>query len=297
MILVLGEILFDIFPAYKRIGGAPFNNAFHLKNLGFPVRFVSRVGNDIHGREILAFLDQNDFNTNDIQRDQDHDTGTVKIAMDTDGTHSFSIIPDTAYDHITFDNKLAELSSRPWDLIYFGTLIQRSQNNTRLIQKILDQKSEKTKIFCDINLRPDCYTRDTLGTSLTAADILKLNQEELEEISKSREKNDSLEEQARQLMKTHSLELVILTLGKMGSLWVTEKKCHKSPSAAPLSIVDTVGAGDAYAAMAAAGKLVGLPDKTVISLAQEFAGRICGIKGTLPENMDIYQEFKGRLTY
>ncbi len=298
MILVIGEILFDIFPSYKRMGGAPFNFAFHLKNLGFPVRFISRVGNDIPGREILDFLDQNGFDTNDIQRDQENDTGTVKISMDKNGTHTFSIVHDTAYDHIAFDERLADLSIRPWDLIYFGTLIQRSPDNALVIQKILSQKSRKTKIFCDINLRPDCYTDATLGACLKAADILKLNQEELDEISKGEkntQKNITIEKQAALLRKTHSLELVILTLGKMGSLWITQKDCLKSPDTDPLPMKDTVGAGDAYAAMSAAGWLAGLSYETVICLAQEFAGRICVIKGALPKNMDIYEEFKERL--
>ncbi len=293
MILVLGEILFDLFPTYKRIGGAPFNFAFHLKGLGFPVRFISRVGNDTHGKEILDFLEQNKFDTNDIQRDTDHATGTVTIALDNDGSHTFSIISDTAYDHIAFDARMEALCHSPWDLLYFGTLIQRTQNGANLVQKVLSKKQGKAVGFCDINLRPGCYTKTSLEASLRAADILKLNQEELEEIC-NKERKQTLEEQVTQLIKTHSLDLVILTLGELGSQWFTEKRCHKAPATKDQPIIDTVGAGDAYAAMAVAGQLSGLSDAAAMELAREFAGNICGFKGALPDK-DIYQKFKRRL--
>lgn len=300
MILVLGEILFDLFPNGKRIGGAPFNFAFHLKGLGFPVRFISRVGNDIHGKQILAFLEQNGFNTDDIQRDPDHATGTVSISLDNNANHTFSIISNTAYDHIAFDTHLAKLCHTPWDLLYFGTLIQRTSKGAHLIQKVLSNQRGKSIRFCDINLRPDCYTQASLGASLGAADILKLNLAELEEICGKQRKDQPLETQVTQLMMTqfmmtHSLDLVILTLGEQGSQWFTHKGCHKSGSARNPPIIDTVGAGDAYAAMAVAGRLSGICDAVTMDLAQKFAGLICGFKGALPDNNDIYLEFKKRL--
>ena len=295
MILVIGEILFDLFPTYKRIGGAPFNFAFHLKKLGLPVRFVSRVGNDIHGNQILDFLELNQFDTKDIQRDPEHATGTVAIDLDKDGNHTFSIISDTAYDHIAFDKNLEALCHRPWDLLYFGTLIQRTPNGAKLVQKLLSKKSRKAVGFCDINLRPDCYTRATIEASLKAADILKLNQEELEKISGDEKKDQTLGKQVSRLMTTHSLDLVILTLGEQGSKWFTKTTSKQRSATRNQPIIDTVGAGDAYAAMAVAGLLSGLPNTAAMELARKFAGNICGFKGAIPDNNDIYQKFKGRL--
>jgi fructokinase len=295
MILVLGEILFDLFPTYNRIGGAPFNFAFHLKGLGFPVRFVSRVGNDVLGKQILDFLEQNGFNTDDIQRDPEHNTGTVTVAMDNDGNHTFSIIPDTAYDHIVFDTHLAALCCRPWDLVYFGSLIQRTPNGARLVQKVLSKKQENALRFCDINLRPGCYTQASLAESLNLADVLKLNREELEEISGINSRDKSYGEQVTRLMMAHSLDLVILTLGKQGSQWFTKKTCRKALATTNQPIIDTVGAGDAYAAMAVAGRLSRLSDAVTMDLAREFAGYICGFKGALPDGRDIYQDFTRRL--
>jgi len=295
MIIVIGEILFDLFPTGKRIGGASFNFAFHLKNLGFPVRFISRVGNDLHGKEILDFLEQNNFNTDDIQRDTDHATGTVKIAMDGDGNHTFSIISDTAYDHIVFNTRTQKLSSRPWDIFYFGTLIQRTLNGAGLVQQVLSRKQDSARGFCDINLRPGCYTHTSLRASLKGADILKLNQEELDEIWGRQKQGHTTEEHVTRLMQAHCLELVILTLGKQGSRWFTKKACHSALAKKVLPVIDTVGAGDAYAAMAVAGRLSHIPDDKAMVLAGEFAGRICGFKGALPDSRNIYKDFSRRL--
>ena len=295
MILVLGEILFDLFPRFRRIGGAPFNFAFHLKKLGFPVRFISRVGADALGREILSFLSRHLFDLNDIQIDPDHDTGTVKVTM-SEKEHTFTIIADTAWTHIAFDERLVTLLQKPCDLLYFGSLVQHSENGFQLIQRVMDQKKTETRVFCDINLRPDSYNQAVIKASLAAADILKLNQDEFKKISsKTKTDNHTVEEIMDQLMRSHELELMILTLGSHGSQWVCRGKKYQRTTIAQTQLVDTVGAGDAYAAISAAGFLTGLPIETIMGLASDFAGYICTIKGALPEDERIYTEFKKRI--
>jgi fructokinase len=296
MILVTGEILFDIFPAYKRMGGAPFNFAYHMKKLGFPVRFISRVGNDDLGNEILAFLKTHDFNPEDIQIDAHHPTGTVKVDVLGKGEHAFTIAKDTAYDHIDAAPIHQLLSGTTPDLIYFGSLIQRTQNNFKLLQDILNKKSPGTISFCDINLRPDCYTEQTVKASLNAANILKLNTDELESLAFCPDVNPSHEKSAGQLMKTHHLKTIILTMGEKGSRWFTaDSDRHIGPPAASLDIADTVGAGDAYAAMSVAGILKNMPVEKIIPLAAEFASYVCSIQGALIQDFGVYQTFKNKL--
>ena len=98
MILVIGEILFDVYPNYRRLGGAPFNFAYHLKNFGFDVRFISRIGRDDAGREILHRLELAGFDLNDIQVDDLHPTGSVNVRLDKSGAPRFDIISNVAYD-------------------------------------------------------------------------------------------------------------------------------------------------------------------------------------------------------
>lgn len=296
MILVTGEILFDVFPDYKRLGGAPFNFAYHMKKLGFPVRFISRVGNDDLGNEILNFLAIHNFNSEDVQIDEHHPTGTVRVEVQGKGQHTFAIAKNTAYDHIDAAPIHKLLSGTTPDIIYFGTLIQRTQNNFDLLQEILHKKSPGTKSFCDINLRSDCYTAQTVKASLNCANIVKLNTDELESPAVCPDIQPSHEMAAAQLMKTHHLETIILTMGEQGSQWFTsDSGRHRGPSAASLDIADTVGAGDAYAAMSVAGILKNMPVEEIIPLSAEFASHVCSIQGALIQDIEVYQTFKNKL--
>jgi len=296
MILVTGEILFDVFPDSRRMGGAPFNFAYHLKQLGFPVRFISRVGNDDLGNEILTFLNTHGFNPQDIQIDEAHPTGTVRIDVQSKGEHTFTIAKDMAYDYIDAAPIYQLLSGTTPDLIYFGTLIQRTQNNFDLLQKILHKKSSETISFCDINLRPDCHTRQTITASLHGADILKLNTDELQSLALGTDAQASHEMIAAQLMKTHGIKTIILTMAERGSQWFTlDSGHHIGSSAVSLDIADTVGAGDAYAAMSVAGILKNMPLEKIIPLAAEFASHVCGIHGALIQDAAVYQTFKKKL--
>ena len=294
MILVIGEILFDLFANSKKLGGAPFNFAFHLKKLGFPVRFVSRVGKDALGREVLDFLKQHQFDLSDIQIDPDHYTGTVNVTMSHE-SHTFTITPDTAWAHLAFDRGISTLLRQSCDLLYFGSLIQHSKKGISLIQKVMGQKQSGTTVFCDLNLRPGFYGPEVIKAVLRASDILKLSQEEWLEISDIRISETLNKETMDSFMTAHDLKSIILTMGSLGSQWITrEKNYHCTPF--PLeNVVDTVGAGDAYAAISAAGWLKKLPVDTIMGLASEFAGYICGIEGALPEDESIHNDFRQRI--
>ncbi len=331
MILVIGEILFDIFPGYKRLGGAPFNFAFHLKKIGMPVAFISRVGNDNDGNKILDFLDSCGFDLENIQIDPLHKTGRVIINIDENGYHNFNIIKNVAYDYIEYNNHLDFLLKDHAKFIYFGSLIQRTPNGFNTLQRILSRKHGSIKKFCDINLRPGCWTTSLVQSCLQQSDILKLSHEELFDIippqykihgtsrsqynihggSNSQLKNESLlrtgcygdfcmknnsySDIIDYLMHEYELEAVILTLGKDGSHWFTREHHHKVGPVNISLMKDTVGAGDAYAAMAAACYLKGLNIEETMSLASAFASRICMIKGALPDSDEIYSEFKEKI--
>ncbi|MCF8114386.1 MAG: carbohydrate kinase [Desulfotignum sp.] len=292
MILVTGEILFDLFKDRKRMGGAPFNFAFHLKKLGFDVRFVSRVGKDDLGKEILDFLASHGFDTKDIQIDPDLPTGTVTVTS-SKNSHTFTITPDTAWDRTAFSGRMAACLKQGPDLIYFGSLVQRTSRGHALIDQIMTEKQGKTKVFCDINLRPASYTKTVVETCLSAADILKLNQEELAEIKG--DAGTSHKTAARKLMSAHGIQLVILTLGSDGSTWITPDTTIHRPAVTPERIKDTVGAGDAYAAVCAAGILKNLPFETCMDLASAFASHICTMEGALPKKDNKYREIKQRI--
>ena len=291
MILVVGEILYDLFADYKRLGGAPFNFAFHLKNLGFPVRFISRIGNDTDGRDILKKLEQFGFNPDDIQIDPVHPTGNVQVRLDENGVPDFKITPDVAYDYIEFVQEVHAPLIHTSGLIYFGSLVQRSELGFSNIQAILSHKPPSARCFYDINLRRSCYNDIIIQTSLSQTDILKINEEERDEVKRILNYNKDSETFMQYLMDTYALEVISLTKGDHGSEIYTREGLFSIETTKIDKVIDSVGAGDAYAAMLAAGILRQWPPDIILNRASLFALQICKIEGAIPESVSFYEPF------
>lgn len=292
MILSIGEILFDVFPQYRRIGGAPFNFAYHLKGLGFPVRFVSRVGRDEAGWQIMSTLEKAGFAGSDVQIDPGRPTGTVQVELDQQGVPAFTIQKDVAYDHIVFDDHIEKLLQSGPRLIYFGSLVQRTQRGFSTLHDILTRRHPDSRCLYDMNLRPGCTEARIIEPSLEKADILKLNDEELgktaEMFGLSRKGPDA----ATALIRRFDLSMVALTRGAEGSELYVGKDRFGTAAPKPAAIADTVGAGDAYTAMLAAGVLAGWGPERILSAAARFAARICTIEGAIPDDVDFYRDFR-----
>jgi fructokinase len=289
MVLVIGEILFDIFPEYKRLGGAPFNFAYHLKQFGFPVRFVSRIGFDDNGREILDRVKEAGFDPDDIQIDDAHPTGTVQVKLNECGVPEFSILPDVAYDYIKFLPEAHLNLLHTSKLLYFGTLVQRTDYGFKQIHRFLNRKQTDCNVFYDVNLRPDCYSYEVIKASLSKTDILKLNTDELQQCKEITDFDQDSSFLIQSIMNAYSLKLVALTKGDAGSELHTVEGCRIAAPAPVDSMADTVGAGDAYAAMLAAGILRKWEPKRTLDMATAFASRICTIKGAIPESAHFYK--------
>jgi len=292
MILVIGEILFDVFPDYRRLGGAPFNFAYHLKNFGFNVRFISKIGIDDAGREILHKLELARFNLDDIQIDKDRPTGSVNVRLNEDGAPQFDIISDVAYDYIECipENHFNLISAAR--MIYFGSLVQRTGTGHKNLQTFISRCTSETLKFYDINLRPHCYNNRIVEKSLSATDILKLNTGELGKLRQMFSLKVSNDDLVHHIMKTHSINTVSLTKGEAGSELFTNHGGFNSDPAEAIKVVDSVGAGDAYAAMLAAGLLKKWQPEKILERASLFASRVCEIKGAIPDSASFYEPFK-----
>lgn len=287
-IFVIGEILFDIFPNYTRMGGAPFNFAYHLHKFGFPVCFVSRVGNDEHGRQITEALNARGFSTDYIQMDRRYPTGNVQIRLDENGVPDFDIISDVAYDHIEFDTGVHQHVLDQAGLIYFGTLAQRGRDGFNSIQQFLAHRNSEALCFYDINLRPNCYSETVIQASLEHSDVLKLNMDELQVCKQICRFEEDDRRFISYLRQTHNLGTVALTHGEHGSNLYTNGNRYDSTPQMVASLIDTVGAGDGFAAMLAAGTLLGWPPEQVLFQASKFASRICSIRGAIPDSPAFY---------
>ena len=291
MILVIGEILIDRFPDYERIGGAPFNFAFHLKQMGWPVRFVTRIGDDADGRRILDLLKKSGFGREDVQIDTSHATGVVDVSLDGAGVPQFDIRTDAAYDFIEFGS-VGDIDFSALKMIYFGSLAQRTDLGYRRYQQFLSKAHPQTCSFCDINLRPPHIHREAIQSCLRHADVLKLNLDELFQISALCDGPTTEGEALNWLMRTYDIQRVVLTMGSQGSKVVTAQDTIVSPPVAGTAVVDTVGAGDAYAAVFAAGCLKSLPAQLTLQVASNFAALICGLPGALPSDETPYRHLR-----
>jgi fructokinase len=291
MVIVIGEILVDRFPDYENIGGAPFNFAFHLKKLGWPVRLITRIGDDADGRKIRRLLEASGFDPEDVQVDPSHATGKVKVSLSGEGVPSFDICQDVAYDHIDLSS-LETGGGRAFDMIYFGSLIQRTRGGFQQMRQFLKQNGADATCFCDINLRAPHILVEAVETAMAHADILKLNDEELTAVSRLFKGPSREEDMVQWLMNAYPISTIVLTRGARGSTLITRERSIASAPAPTVEIMDTVGAGDAYAAMIAAGILKRLPMKKALGLATEFSARICGIAGAIPDSDVFYTRFR-----
>ena len=299
MILTIGEILFDIFPAYARLGGAPFNFFFHLKSLGLAAIFTGRIGNDEKGKEILKIFKEKGLGAEYIQIDPVHQTGRVTVNLDEEGIPGFDILKDMAYDYLLYDDTIASALNKDIELIYYGSLVQRTPAGFNTITRILENRGGKTKCFYDINLRPGCYNKRIIERSLANCDILKLSEEELETIKGIFKAGYNGEDFIKYLKNKFSIEWICLTRGEQGSKLYTPERNYSVGIKENKEVVDTVGAGDAYASILAAGYLCKWDPELLLTRATEFAGEVCGIKGAVPDNNAFYKKYlswiKGRV--
>lgn len=286
--LIFGEVLFDQFPdGTSVLGGAPFNVAWHMSGFGLDPLMISRIGDDAHGREITQAMTEWGMDTRGIQIDAHRPTGVVEVIMDS-GQHTFSILPDQAYDHIDArDACRARLDSRV-GLAYHGTLALRNPVSRTALEALL--QVEDTPVFLDVNLRDPWWHAADLPELCIRARWIKLNEDELDRISQSLElRSQRLEEQAAGLGDRFGLELVVVTRGARGALaWAVSGEVHAVQPEVSIDIFDTVGAGDAFTAVTLYGLINDWSLPTTLKRAQNFANAICGVRGATVRDRAFY---------
>ena len=246
-IVGVGELLWDLFPEGKQLGGAPANFAYMTSLLGDEGLVASRVGSDALGRSAARRLQRIGLKSSYLQMDPTHRTGTVRVEVDTAGQPTFEIAESVAWDFFQWTTEWHELAEKA-DAVCFGSLAQRSPRSQATIRAFLQAVGPRTVRILDANLRQHFYSKETLDESLRLTDIVKLNQEELAAIAKLLGHPSEPEDRAaRWLRDTYKLKLVCVTRGANGSLLVAEKEVSDHPGC-KVNVVDTVGAGDAFTA-------------------------------------------------
>jgi len=252
VIVGLGEMLWDLFPEGRQMGGAPANFAYITSLLGDRGIAASRLGQDDLGHEAMVRLMDLGLETTFLQQDAEHLTGTVRVTVDEHGQPCFEISQSVAWDYLEWTPQWKSLAAQT-DAVCFGSLAQRSPQSQATIHNFLQAtRSECLRVF-DVNLRQNFYSAEILSASMKAASIVKLNHEELPKIMRLLASGEAFsgagseESSARRLIDLYRLQLVCVTRGNHGSLLVRGKVCDTHPGFR-VKVADTVGAGDAFTA-------------------------------------------------
>jgi len=277
-IISIGAILWDVFEDREEIGGAPFNFAVNAARLGHEVLFISGVGEDARGHRALERMVQFGLSTRFVRRTAEAPTGTVEVKVDAAGQPRFKIIRPAAYDlvYLTQAN-LDEISAFRPDWIYFGTLEQLSHAVWEATQKLMTLHPDARRLY-DINLRVDSYNRVLVRSLMRKTTILKINEQEAQMVQKLfDEKPGSIEGFCREYAGRFSWDGVCVTRGASGCALYLWGDYLEVPGC-PVQVVDTVGAGDAFAA----AFLHGLGQKWPLDRTGAFANRLGALVASRP---------------
>ena len=282
-IAVFGEVLMDQFPDGQLIlGGAPFNVAWHLQAFGLNPQFISRVGADPLGASIRQAMLGWGMTVGQLQTDTVHPTGVVAVSLVEDEPH-YEILPGQAYDFIEAD----ALPADSYSVLYHGTLALRQPTSEQAVNALLAR--HQGKVFVDVNLRAPWWHKAAVLQWLHHADWVKLNQEELLLLSPP---HDSLPAAMAAFLQTYDLAVLVVTCGSEGAMaltaagaWVKVAPAENTP------LVDSVGAGDAFAAVLLLGLLRDWPLAYTMARAQDFASAMVGQRGATVSEAGFYQAF------
>lgn len=282
----IGEVLFDVFPDERKLGGAPANFAYHVAQLGLRGCVISAIGDDALGDEVVNVLSQTGMQTYLERTSQE--TGQVLVTVDEKGIPSYQIKEGVAYDFISWSPKMEEIV-RHTCAVCFGTLAQRSPRSRETIRRFLQEmpcRDSVLKIY-DINLRQHFYSKELVEESLTMCNVLKINDEEMAIVKDMLAlPGNDLTTWSKTLQEQYGLKMLILTCGTEGSQVFYVGGMSQLPTP-HVKVADTVGAGDSFTAAFCCGILSGRTIADAHRLAVDVSAYICTQSGAmvkLPEN-------------
>jgi len=277
-----GEVLWDVFPSHKKIGGAPLNVALRMNSLGVTTTIISRIGKDEDGDEILSFLKEKNVNSDLIQIGEDYKTGVVNVMINEKGNASYDIMYPSSWDKVMLTDDMVQKVSES-DAFIFGSLICRDEISRSTLFHLLD--IAKFKVL-DANLRAPYYTTEILLELMSKADFIKLNDEELWEISRKLESPyNSFEQNIKFIGEKTNTKQICITKGAFGAVLYSNDKFYYN-SGYFIKVVDTVGAGDSFLAALTVRLLKGKSPQKSLNYACAIGALVAGQEGANPKISD-----------
>ena len=283
LIVGLGEVLWDVLPEGRKLGGAPANFAYNVRQFGFDSLAISAVGNDKLGNETLAAL--KDKGLDFIMPQVPYPTGTVLVSLDDEGIPAYDIRENVAWDNIPFtpEMKAAAQSCRA---VCWGSLAQRNVVSRTTINSFLDAMPDgggRLKVF-DINLRQKYYSKQIIEESLKECNILKINDEELIILNNIFGYKDlEIQENCNKIIQDFKLKEIIVTCGAKGSYVASTEGTFNFEPTPKIKVADTVGAGDSFTAAYCSATLAGKNCIEAHKLAVEVSSYVCTCNGAMPK--------------
>ena len=276
----LGEVLWDVLPDGKKLGGAPANFAYHAGQFGLDTLAVSALGKDALAEETIAALD--DRSLKYLLPRVDYPTGTVQVTLTVDGIPTYEIKENVAWDNIPYTPELAEIASN-CRAVCFGSLAQRNVTSWATIRQFLDNTpTDCLKVF-DINLRQQFYTKDVIEESLKRCNILKINDEELVIIKRMYGYDDlDMRGICEKILADYQLKMLVLTCGTNGS-YVFAPGLTSFQETPKVKVADTVGAGDSFTGSFCASILNGKSLEDAHRKAVAVSAFVCTQNGAMPK--------------
>lgn len=278
-VVCFGEVLYDVFPTHRKIGGAPLNVALRLASLGIDAQIISRIGNDEIGKELVAFIQENNVSTATIQIDQTYSTGQVLVQLDKKGSASYTINYPVAWDEIEATPE-AKNAVKNADALVFGSLVCRDETSYNTLLNLI--KIAKYKIF-DVNLRAPFYTKELLTNLMKQSDFIKFNDDELYEISDYLNSPfHSLEQNILFIAEQTQAKSICVTKGNHGAVLYHNGKMYYN-SGYKISVADTVGAGDSFLAGLLSKLLTNEEPQKAIDFACALGALVASNEGANPK--------------
>ncbi len=294
----LGESLFDVFPDRAILGGAPLNVAYHAHQLcsrnGGRGVVASRNGTDELGRQMLGELHSRQLSDEFVQRDAQHATGRVDIALHN-GEPTYTFLADVAWDYLECTPQWQQLATT-CDAVVFGTLAQRSPTSRATVQRFVGTARQALRLF-DVNLRVTFFDAESLRDSAELATAIKLNEDEMPVVLRLlglaeagpvvASDDSSLVDEARRLLNAfepNGLSTVVVTRGARGTALITRDGCEQGPVAQFVRHpqADNVGAGDACSAGLLWGWLNHWTPQETVTLANRLGAFVASQPGATP---------------
>ncbi|OSI16551.1 carbohydrate kinase [Neisseria dentiae] len=274
-----GEVLWDDFPGGKVLGGAPLNVLVRLRSLGVDTSMISSRGDDADGEELLRQIESKNVNTDLLQVCKDQATSLVKVHLDACGSASYEIVYPCAWDRIQVEEAALQRVAES-DAFIYGSLSTRDEVSRKTLEQLVEKA--KFKIF-DVNLRPPHYDTGRLLEMMKKADLIKLNDDELYELSKAYgSKHNSIEQNIQFLANLSGTPRICVTLGSHGAVYFENGELYRH-CGYRVKVADTVGSGDSFLAGLTYKLLNNTPPQEAVSFACALGALVASHHGATPE--------------